>query len=479
MSLTFNEGKMQIKFGTSGWRAVIADEFTFENVILVTQAICDLLKKNKETSQGIIISNDTRFLGEEFKRIAAQVVASNGIKVYLTERDTPTPVVAFEILRRKLNGGISFTASHNPPKYQGLKFFGAHGGSAFTKDTQWIESRIKSKKVKVTKLQNFETLVEKKKIEFINPRRNYLNYLGDIIDIRAISRSKLKIAYDAMYGTGRDYLDTFLIECGCDVRTLHHQADPNFGGITPEPTAENLVELSQIVANEKHFFGVATDGDADRFGLIDKDGSFFDANYFLPVLLKYILETRPNWSGSAVRSLATSHLFDMVAFRNKIRVHETPVGFKYISEIMTREEVILAGEESGGLTFYKHIPEKDGIAACLLAIEIVAKTGMSLSEHLDEIYREYGQRVNLKEKLVLDEKLKSKLEKVLKGEPLKKLLGKKIIKTDVRDGLKMINTDGDWLLIRVSGTEPIVRLYAEARTGENAEKILQEGRSLI
>lgn len=470
---------MQIKFGTSGWRAVIADQFTFDNVILVTQAICDLLKKNKETNNGILISNDTRFLGDEFKKIAAQVVASNGIKVYITERDTPTPVIAFEIVRRKLNGGISFTASHNPPKYQGLKFFGSHGGSAFTKDTQWIEARLKAKKVKVVKLQSYESLVEKKKIEVINPRRNYLNYLGDIIDIRAISKAKLKYAYDAMYGTGRDYLDTFLIECGCDVRTLHHFADPNFGGINPEPTPENLTELQQIVANEKHFFGIATDGDADRFGIIDKDGTYFDANYFLPVMLKYILETRPNWSGSVVRSLATSHLLDIVAFKNKIRVHETPVGFKYIGEIMTREEVLLAGEESGGLTFFGHVPEKDGIAACLFAIEIVAKTGMSLGEHLDIIYRDYGMRVNLKEKIKLDEKIAAKLEKILKGEPLKKLLGKKIVKTDVRDGLKMINTDGDWLLIRLSGTEPIVRLYAESKTQEKAEKILEEGKSLI
>lgn len=470
---------MQIKFGTSGWRAVIADQFTFDNVVLVTQAICDLLKKNKETNAGILISNDTRFLGDEFKKIAAQVVASNGIKVYLTERDTPTPVIAFEIVRRKLNGGISFTASHNPPKYQGLKFFGSHGGSAFTKDTQWIEARLKAKKVKVVKLQSYESLVEKKKIEVINPRRNYLNYLGDLIDIRAISKAKLKYAYDAMYGTGRDYLDTFLIECGCDVRTLHHYADPNFGGITPEPTPENLTELQQIVANEKHFFGVATDGDADRFGIIDKDGTFFDANYFLPVLLKYIIETRPNWSGSVVRSLATSHLLDIVAFKNKIRVHETPVGFKYIGEIMTREEVLLAGEESGGLTFFGHVPEKDGIAACLLAIELVAKTGMSLGEHLDVIYREYGMRVNLKEKIMLDEKVAAKLEKILKGVPLKKLLGKKIVKTDVRDGLKMINSEGDWLLIRLSGTEPIVRLYAESKTHDKAEKILEEGKALI
>lgn len=470
---------MQIKFGTSGWRAIIADQFTFDNVILVTQAICDLLKKNKETNNGILISNDTRFLGDEFKKVAAQVVASNGIKVYITERDTPTPVIAFEILRRKLNGGISFTASHNPPKYQGLKFFGAHGGSAFSKDTQWIEARLKSKKVKVAKLQSYETLVEKKKIEIINPRRNYLNYLGDIIDIRAISKAKLKYAYDAMYGTGRDYLDTFLIECGCDVRTLHHFADPNFGGITPEPTPENLTELQQIVANEKHFFGIATDGDADRFGIIDKDGTYFDPNYFLPVMLKYILETRPNWSGSVVRSLATSHLLDIVAFKNKIRVHETPVGFKYIGEIMTREEVLLAGEESGGLTFFGHVPEKDGIAACLFAIEIVAKTGMSLGEHLDVIYRDYGMRVNLKEKIRLDEKIAAKLEKILKGEPLKKLLGKKIVKTDVRDGLKMINTEGDWLLIRLSGTEPIVRFYAESKSREKAEKILEEGKSLI
>lgn len=470
---------MQIKFGTSGWRAVIADQFIFDNVILVTQAICDLLKKNKETHAGILISNDTRFLGDEFKKIAAQVVASNGIKVYITERDTPTPVIAFEILRRKLNGGISFTASHNPPKYQGLKFFGSHGGSAFTKDTQWIEARLKAKKVKVTKLQSYETLVEKKKIEVINPRRNYLNYLGDLIDIRAISKAKLKYAYDAMYGTGRDYLDTFLIECGCDVRTLHHYADPNFGGLVPEPTPENLVELQQIIAKEKHFFGIATDGDADRFGIIDKDGSYFDANYFLPVLLKYILETRPNWSGSVVRSLATSHLLDIVAFKNKIKVHETPVGFKYIGEIMTREEVLLAGEESGGLTFFGHIPEKDGIAACLLAIEIVAKTGMSLKEHLDEIYHEYGMRVNLKEKIQLNEKIYSKLEKVLKGKPLKKVIGKKVIKTDVRDGLKMINTEGDWLLIRLSGTEPIVRFYAESKSYEKAEKILEEAKDLI
>ncbi len=470
---------MQIKFGTSGWRAVIADQFTFDNVLLVTQAICDLLKKNKESNQGIIISNDTRFLGEEFKRIAAEIVAANGIKVFFTERDTPTPVIAYEIVRRKLGGGISFTASHNPAKYQGIKFFGSHGGSAFTKNTQWVETRLKSKKLKVAKTHSFDTFVDKKKIEIINPRRNYLNYLGDIIDLKAIAKSKLKIAYDAMYGTGRDYLDTFLIECGCDVRTLHHYADPNFGGITPEPTEENLWELSKIVANEKNFVGVATDGDADRFGLIDMDGSYFDPNYFLPVLLRYVLETRPNWAGSAVRTLATSHLFDMVAFKNKIRVHETPVGFKYMSEIMTREEVILAGEESGGLTFFDHIPEKDGIAACLLAIEVVAKTGCSLSELLDNIYRDYGTRVNSRKKIEVDDKLKTKLEKVLKNKPPKKLLGKKVVRTDLRDGVKMINTDNDWLLIRMSGTEPIVRIYSESKSKEKAEKLLNAAESLL
>ncbi len=382
-------------------------------------------------------------------------------------------------MRRKLGGGISFTASQNPAKYQGLKIFGSHGGTAFNKATQWIETRLKQKKVKIPKLIDFDELVDKKKIEMINPKRNYLNHLGDIIDIKAIAKAKLRIAYDAMYGCGRDYLDTFLIEIGCDVRTLHHYQDPNFGGVPPEPSEENLKDIISIVSNEKHFFGVATDGDADRFGLIDTDGTFFDQNYFLPILLRYIFDTRPTWTGCVVRNLATSHLLDAVAFKNKVRVHETPVGFKYIGEIMTREEVLLAGEESGGLTFFGHIPEKDGIAACLMAIEAVAKTGMSLKEMLEDIYRDYGSRHNVKEKILLDEKMETKIKKFFDQDPPKKLLGKSVVRTDNRDGLKLINSESEWLLIRKSGTEPFLRLYAESRTIERAEKLIDFGKSLL
>lgn len=470
---------MNIKFGTSGWRDILADQFTFENVQLVVQAIAEYWKKSKEAVHGVVVSNDTRFLGEEFKKLAAAQIASNGIKVYCTERDCPSPVISYEIARKKLGGGISFTASQNPPIYQGLKLYGPHGGVAFNKPTQMIEAKLKSKKIKIPKILDFDELVAKKKIEIINPKRNYLNYLGDIIDIKSISKSKLRIAYDAMYGTGRDYLDTFLIEIGVDVRTLHHFSDPNFGGIAPEPNEENLYELRKIVENDKNFFGVATDGDADRFGLVDMDGKYFDPNYFLPVILKYIFDTRPTWTGCVVRTLATSHLLDAVAFKNKIRVHETPVGFKYIGEIMTREEVLLGGEESGGLTFFNHIPDKDGIAACLLAIEAVAKTGLSLGEMLDNIYREYGMRTNLRAKIKLDEKYMAKAKKFFETEPPKKLLGKSVVRTDTRDGVKIINSESEWLLIRFSGTEPVLRIYSEARTQERAEKIIEFGKSLL
>ena len=478
---------MKIKFGTSGWRAIIADEFTFENLTLVLKAILRYLRE--ENLSSLVIGRDTRFLGEEFSKLAAQFFATNGVQVFLCERDTPTPVISYEIRRRKAGGGINFTASHNPPDYQGLKFSTSDGAPALPEITkkfeQYFDELYAAHKQNPTPetLEPFEKLVAEKKIEIINPNEPYLQRVAEIVDTKVIAESGIKVVYDAMYGTARDYTDKFLRNLGVEVETLHGYRDVYFGGRAPEPSEERIPELIERVktrgAKGEFVIGIANDGDADRYAVVDSTGTYLQANQLLAILFHYAIKHKPTWKGCVVRTLATTHLIDAIAKKENIKLYDVPVGFKYIGEIMMREDMIVGGEESNGLSVYQHIPEKDGVLACLLFVEITARTKAPLSAYLKRLYEEYGAFYTVRENLRLTDEKKNALLAKLQTEPPKHLAGKAVTAIDKRDGVKMICDDGSWLLVRFSGTEPVVRFYAESPSEKETAEILAVAKSLI
>ncbi|MFH1825227.1 MAG: phosphoglucomutase/phosphomannomutase family protein [Candidatus Firestonebacteria bacterium] len=466
----------KIKFGTSGWRGVISDDFTFNNVRKVSQAIANYVLEKDASSgtrvnNGIIIGYDTRFLSEEFAKVAAQVLSSNGIKVLLTKRDVPTPVIAYEIIRRKLAGGINITASHNPPEYNGLKFSPSWGGPALPETTKIIENYANNKNLIIK--SNLKSEIKK-----INPRMNYIKNIEEKVDLTLIKKSKLKVGVDCLYGTGRDYLDYILKKIADKVVVLHNQRDVYFGGSSPEPSEENLKELINIMKEKKPHIGLAVDGDADRFGIIDRDGTFISPNEVLSLLLVYLKKTR-GWKGCVVRTVATTHFIDALGKKYNIPVKETPVGFKYIGEIMLKEDMIIGGEESGGLTIYKHIPEKDGILACLLMLEMVAYEKKSISEILKNLYKEVGFFINTRINIKLSEDKKKKLIDILKNNPPSKFSEFEVGKLITIDGYKFLFKDGSWIMIRLSGTEPLVRCYAESNSKKKLHRIIKIGKKFI
>ncbi|MBO0857430.1 MAG: phosphoglucomutase/phosphomannomutase family protein [Chloracidobacterium sp.] len=464
---------MNIKFGTSGWRAIIADEFTLANVRLVTSAIASVM--NDEAAGGrVIVGYDTRFLSERFAAECATELAELGFESYLTTRDTPTPTLSYAIRNKGARGGINFTASHNPPQYNGMKFSTADGAPALPEVTKKIEGRI-AEGVAGGKPER-KVLAE---VFALDPREDYLNDLGARVDFAKIASAGLKLAYDSLWGTGRGYLDEVLRRHRCEVSAVHDYRDVLFGGRSPEPSEKNLSELRQLVLDKGLALGISTDGDADRFGFIDRDGSFVSANYILALILDYLCETRPGWTGGVARSVATSHLLDRVARRRGRHVYETPVGFKFIGELLNQDKIIMGGEESAGLTVKGHFPEKDGILACLLVAEMVASRGASLGEMLEELFRKdgalYSERVGIK----LTPEVKDRLQKRLSSDPPASIGGRRVAEVNQMDGVKYIFDDGSWILLRMSGTEPLVRCYAESNTKKDLEVLIETGSKFV
>jgi phosphoglucomutase len=472
---------MSIAFGTSGWRAIIADEFTLANVRLVTSAIASVL--NDEAAGGrVIVGYDTRFLSERFAAECATEFAELGFESYLTTRDTPTPVISYAIRTKGARGGINFTASHNPPQYNGMKFSTADGAPALPEVTKKIEERIADfQSGKAGGAGGAEKSGRKNSAEAIalDPREDYLNDLGARVDFAKIASAGLKLAYDPLWGTGRGYLDEVLRRHECEVSVVHDYRDVLFGGHSPEPSEKNLGELRQLVLDKGLALGISTDGDADRFGFIDRDGSFVSANYILALIVDYLCETRPDWTGGVARSVATTHLVDRVAERRGRQVYETPVGFKFIGELVNQDKIILGGEESAGLTVKGHFPEKDGILACLLVTEMVASRGASLGEMLEELFRKdgalYSDRVGIK----LTPEVKDRLQKRLSSDPPDSIGGRRIADVNRMDGVKYIFDDGSWILLRMSGTEPLVRCYAETDTKKDLEVLIETGSKFV
>jgi phosphoglucomutase len=469
----------KIKFGTSGWRGVIADDFTYERVRIVVQAIADHLIAQGLKDKGVVVGYDTRFLSERFAAESVKVFASNGIRSYLSNRDVPTPAVAFEIIRRKAAGGINFTASHNPPEYNGLKFSPAWGGPALPETTRDIEARANALLAKNSiNAMPLDEARQKGLVEDADLRRIYLDDLRKKIDLEAIKKAKLKVAVDLLYGTGRDYLDTVLKDAGCAVTVIHGHRDVLFGGRSPEPSEENLMELSSLMKKGKYDVGLAVDGDADRFGIMDTDGTYINPNQVLALVLDYLCRSR-GWKGGAARSIATSHLVDAVAKKHGIEVYETGVGFKYIGDLLVQGKIIFGGEESAGMTIKDHVPEKDGIIAGMLVAEMVSQEKRTIKELLKRLYKDVGTILNDRVNIRLTE-VNQKLVGERLAQPLTELGGLRVKgKKTTADGTKYMLEDDSWVLMRASGTEPVVRIYVEAESEAKIRNLVESGKKFI
>ena len=461
---------MAIRFGTSGWRAIIADDFTFEKVETVTKAICSYLKSNSDgTQQTLVVGHDSRFMGEKFSEVAAEIANKKGFSVLLCDTPTPTPTISHTIRNKGAVGGMNFTASHNPPEYQGIKFSTADGAPALPEITKQVETLI----------ENTPHIDDSSggEIKRFDARPDYLDDLKTKVDFDLIAKANGKYAYDALWGTGRGYLDKSLRDIGLEVETLHDWRDVTFEGMSPEPGEKQLEGLVQKVLDNKLTLGLSTDGDGDRFGVIDSNGEFITANQIIILLSDYLIESR-GWKKGIARSVATTNLVDRVAKYHGVKSFETPVGFKFIGELINKDEIVLGGEESAGLSIRGHYPEKDGILACLLAAEAVAARGVSLTEQLNELTIRIGKLESGRIGVRLTDEIAQSLQEILSRDP--DSIGGRKIENIVRiDGVKYLFNDGSWMLMRPSGTEPLVRIYAETENKQDLEVLLEQGRKYL
>jgi phosphoglucomutase len=471
-----------IKFGTSGWRGLIADDFTFATIRLAVHAISEHLK-SKSPHPTVLVAYDTRFYSEEFSALAVSVLQEHGIKTLLCETFTPTPAVAYEIQRRKLDGAINFTASHNPAQYHGLKFSGADAGPALPEVTKDIEARV-AKMLGQHGTNPYASPGHESKPakdglgQTVNLRADYLKRLNELVRFDVIKKAKLKLVADALHGCGAGYLDKALADHGIAATAICTNRDCLFEGSGPDVSEENLAVLGKTLKETGGNLGLATDGDADRFGIVDGDGTWIQPNLILALVYDYLVETR-GWKMPAARSVASTQMVDAVAKMHGQTTYQTPVGFKYIGQLIRDDKIALGGEESAGLTIRGHVPEKDGILACLLVAEMTAARRASIQEQIRAVFTKLGRefhpvRVNLH---LSDEQKANTIKKV--GVDASTLLGRKVVSVDRTDGAKFVFDDGSWMLVRLSGTEPIVRLYVEADSAASTKKLTQDASGWI
>ncbi|MGH9716501.1 MAG: phosphoglucomutase/phosphomannomutase family protein [Candidatus Acidiferrales bacterium] len=463
-----------IHFGTSGWRGIIADDFTFPGVRRASAAIAGHVCAAKK-SPVIIVGYDTRFFSEEFARAAASALRAHGCRVLMCGEATPTPAIAHAVLHGKLDGAVNITASHNPAAYNGLKFSGPDGGPALPEVTKDIEQRAAALKDEFASPAQNETAAD---FESIDPRGPYFEQLRKMIRFDVLAKARGSFAYDALHGCGAGWLDRILAEAGVSVAPIRTGRDVLFDGTGPDPSEDNIAMLRKDVVEKHALAGLATDGDADRFGIVDSDGSFVSPNHILALVFDYLLQTR-GYKLGASRSVATTHLLDAVAKLHGTQVYETPVGFKYVGPLLGEDKIALGGEESAGMTVRGHLPEKDGILACLLVAEMIAARHASLAEQLRDLFKRVGRefwpvRLNLH----LPADVQAKLPERLRAE-FKEFTGRRVIRTNRIDGLKLIFENGDWLLMRASGTEPVVRIYAEAAGPAESQKLAADAQAWV
>ena len=447
----------EIKFGTSGWRAIVAEEFTFANVRRAVTGIARYVASQKPSGAKVIVGRDPRFLGETFVGMAAEILGAHGITPLVIADPAPTPAISYAVIKTAADGALNFTASHNPPEYNGIKFSTPDGAPALPEVTKKIEAEIAG-------LNGVSANSSPSKLvpQSLDPRRMYLSRLKEIVNLELIRKAGLRIAFDPLWGAARSYPDTLLADGGIEVKTVHDYRDVLFGGHAPEPDDHLLENLRDQMKAMRAHIGIATDGDADRFGIVDRDGTFIQPNYVIALLFHYLVESR-GWKNGVGKSVATTNLINALAKHHGVELHETPVGFKYIGELIKEDKILIGGEESAGLSIRHHVPEKDGIVAGLLCCEMVASMGKSISELLRDLFAKVGSFYPLRENFRLTPEVKEKFTEKLRKDPTD-FAGRNVSEVNRKDGLKLVLSDGSWVCYRLSGTEPVVRAYSEART---------------
>lgn len=466
-----------IRFGTGGWRAIIADEFTKSNLRLLTAGLCELMLSQGLQGTEVCVGYDRRFLSKESAHWTAEVLAGYGFRIYMVNRSSPTPLIMYVIRERKAHYGLAITASHNPAIYNGVKVFTAGGRDAAPEVTGVIEQHAAEIDPADIPAIDYDLAVAKGLITEDNPTNDYLDYILGAVDVDAIKKARLRIGLDPLYGVSQSCLRTVLTTCRCDLEVIHDMHDTLFGGKLPTPTAETLIPLEQLVVDRHCDFGVATDGDADRIGIIDDNGEFVHPNQLLVLLYYYLVKYR-GWEGDCVRNNSTTHLLDRVAEGFGFKCHEVPVGFKYVSAKMTETNAVIGGESSGGLTVRGHISGKDGIYAAALITEMVAVTGKQVSALYDEICGQYGFSAYEDGDIKVKPERKEELKKLIFETGKIPDFGKEIARIDNTDGCKVHFKDGSWCICRFSGTEPLLRFAAEAADKETARAYIEDWEQL-
>lgn len=466
----------KIKFGTDGWRGLIADDFTFDSVRIVAQAISDYLNKEKLRPKAVVVGYDTRFLSDKFAEIASEVLAGNGIRVILSDRPIPTPVLSFTIKKERLSGGVMITASHNPAQFNGLKFKASFAGPADASITNKIESFLFKNKVKIKPLPLAQKMGSIK-LSDLSPA--YIRFLRSYVDIKLLKKTKLKVLVDSMYGTGIGYIAKILEDTPIKIKEIRNYPDPLFGGIKPEPIGPNLKRLSVLVKEDNFDIGLANDGDADRIGAFGADGKFINPHQILSLLLLHMVEDR-GLRGGVAKTISGTSLVDNIARKYNLEMYETPVGFKHICRLMLEKNILIGGEESGGFGFRDYTLERDGILADLLLLEMVAYRKQSIVEIIADMEKRFGRFRFKREDISCSNfaEVKEKFRKIGKSAPAK-LLNKGVVEIKTYDGVKFILSDGSWLLFRLSGTEPILRIYAEAGSSSRADSLVESGKKMM
>jgi phosphomannomutase len=462
---------MPIRFGTDGWRAVISDSFTFDNLRIVAQAVADAVASDhwdKSSNGGgtpdpkkIVIGFDTRFLSDRFAGEMARVLAANGFKVLLTQSDAPTPAISYSVKNLGAIAGVMITASHNAPRYNGVKLKGAFGGSALSEQCRRVEVYINDNEEQAR-----------------GPNLMDYKHLRTLINSDIIAENPQRFVVDAMYGSGRGVIKAFLQGTGCEIAEIRGEMNPGFGGVHPEPITKYLGALASAVSSGMGNFGVVTDGDADRIGAMDGRGNFVDPHKIMALSLKYLVEKR-GWTGAVVRTVSTTRMIDRLAKRYGLTLYETPVGFNHIADYMMKEDILIGGEESGGISFKGHIPEGDGPLMGLLLVEMIAAGRKSLVEMVDDLLADVGpahyERVDMRLSRPVE---KAEMTDFLTKQAPKEIGGQGVSEVSQRDGVKYVMADDSWLLIRPSGTEPVLRVYAEGRTPEMVKALMGYGKQV-
>lgn len=455
------QGNREIKFGTDGWRAIIADNYTFANLKILSQAVSDYLGSGKK----VAIGYDTRFMSDSFAQAVAGILSSNDIRVWLSDRPLPTPALSFAVKNRGLDLGIMITASHNPAEYNGFKIKLASGGAAGPEITGKVEGLIGVNPVK----ESAAAEVSKK----ADLTKEYVKFIRSYVDLKKIKKKKFKVLVDAMYGSGDSFIAEVLEGSGIGLTLMRNTLNPSFGGRRPEPVEENLRELLARVRKEKFDLGIALDGDADRIAAVAGGGVFLHPQKILCLLALHLNQDK-HWSGGVVKTMCGTAMIDNIAEFLRIKLYETPVGFKYISGLMESQDILVGGEEAGGIGFKGYIPERDGMVAGLLLIEMMAYRNKNILKILNEAEKQFGRFYYLRH----DMRLEKRIELKQQGLPIE-LLGKKVVRVKDTDGLKIICEDKSWLMLRASGTEPMVRIYAESTSLKRSKGLIETGKKFV